>query len=204
MKRALSLQNIADKKFKKFDFEGEWFEVFGKPQANGSWVIWGPSGSGKTSFVWQLMKYLTNFGNIFFNSMEEGAESEVQKRIGDMNMLEETKYAIRIGDIPMNELIERLQKKGSEDIIIIDSLQYLTKKTSQYFKLKKELFPNKLFIFVSQNKGTEPRGVIGIDVKQDARVKIYCEGFRAHNRGRIFGEKEYYTIWAEGAEKYWS
>ena len=37
----------------------------------------------------------------------------------------------------------------------------------------------------------------------DATLKIWVEGFKAFSKGRFIGEKGNYTIWEEGANKYW-
>ncbi len=37
----------------------------------------------------------------------------------------------------------------------------------------------------------------------DASLKIFVEGFRAISKGRFIGPKGYYTVWEEGAERYW-
>jgi hypothetical protein len=40
-------------------------------------------------------------------------------------------------------------------------------------------------------------------VRYDACLKIYVEKFRAFSKGRFIGEKGYYNIWKEEAEKHW-
>ena len=37
----------------------------------------------------------------------------------------------------------------------------------------------------------------------DATLKIYVEGFKAFSKGRFIGPTGEYTIWQEGAERYW-
>ena len=37
----------------------------------------------------------------------------------------------------------------------------------------------------------------------DASLKIYVEGFRAFSKGRFFGSVGHFTIWDEGAVRYW-
>ena len=64
LKRALTVQNILDKKYKLIDFTGAWYDAFKKPEMTGVWFIWGNSGNGKTSFVIQLIKELAKFDNV--------------------------------------------------------------------------------------------------------------------------------------------
>ena len=65
IKRALTIQNILEKQYKLFEFDGVWESAFSKPETSGVWFVWGNSGNGKTSFILQLIKYLTNFEVIF-------------------------------------------------------------------------------------------------------------------------------------------
>ena len=37
--KALSVKQAYSKKFKKFEFEGIWQEVFGNPETTGGWII---------------------------------------------------------------------------------------------------------------------------------------------------------------------
>ena len=46
IKRAFTVQNIIDKKYDLFDFEGEWYDAFDQPETTGVWFIWGNSGNG--------------------------------------------------------------------------------------------------------------------------------------------------------------
>ena len=37
----------------------------------------------------------------------------------------------------------------------------------------------------------------------DATLKIWVEGFKAFSKGRFIGQTGEFTIWDEGAERYW-
>ena len=59
-------------------------------------------------------------------------------------------------------------------------------------------------IFVSQNYKGRPKGKPANDLKFDAGVKISTIGFRAYCHGRyVDGAGTYFTIWEEGAYKYY-
>ncbi len=61
--------------------------------------------------------------------------------------------------------------------------------------------PKKLLVIISQAEGTRPSGRTAVSVMFDASLKIWVEGYRAISKGRYFGDKGYYTIWAERAEE---
>lgn len=45
------------------ELQGAMRDAFGTPERSGVWFIWGNSGNGKTSFVMQLAKALTEYGD---------------------------------------------------------------------------------------------------------------------------------------------
>ena len=112
-----------------------------------------------------------------------------------------------VEDITVQGLEEYLRKQRSPDVVFIDSIQYFTDqfeaKAEEIVQLRKK-FRSKIFIFTSHVEGKEVEGKAAYVVKRDSFVRIQVEGFRAIYKGRgRGGEKGYYTIWDEGAQKYW-
>lgn len=203
LKRALTLQNVMETKVKKFPFTGEWHDAFGTPEATGIWYVFGGSGSGKTSFMLQLMKCLAAYAKVLFVSYEEGEVSaSLQSGIERLGLMER-KNNIFICTDNLEELTERLNRRRSADVIIIDSLDHSEFATIKQLKAFAGAFPSKLFIIIGQADGKNPRTELGKSVLFLAKQKIYVEGYRAHSRGRSMGELGFYTIWAKGAEDYW-
>ena len=203
VKGELTLKNIIDAKIPVFDFTGEWFEAFGKPQRNGVWFIFGNSGHGKTSFILMLIKQLVNFSNVLFVSYEEGDKSvPLQDGIKRFGLLE-ANNKVSVCTKNKGELEERLNNKRSPDVVIIDSLDASEFKRVEQVVALRNSFKNKLFIFTGWAKGKEPARRIGEDVLFMANQKIWVEGHRAISRGRSFGERGYLTIWDKEASKYW-
>jgi len=201
LKRAVTIDEITKKKFIELDLPPAFKKLLGTPERSGVWIIWGESYNGKTGFSLQLAKALTKSGKVFYNTLEEGARKSMQRAIVQQNM-QEVKNRFLIGNRESTEdLKERLRRKKSPDIIFIDSLQHaeLTKKE---FKLLKEEFTNKLFIFISHADGKNPEGSLAKFVKYDADVKIRVEGYRAMCLSRLGGDKEPYTIWEQGAAQF--
>lgn len=201
LKRAVTIDDLTKKKFIELDLPPAFKKLLGTPERSGVWIIWGESYNGKTGFSLQLAKALTQSGKVFYNTLEEGARKSMQKAIVQQNM-QEVKNRFLIGNRESTEdLKERLRRKKSPDIIFIDSLQHaeLNKKD---FKLLKEEFTNKLFIFISHADGKNPEGSLAKFVKYDADVKIRVEGYRAMCLSRLGGDKEPYTIWEQGAAQF--
>ncbi|MBQ9436316.1 MAG: hypothetical protein IJU33_09345, partial [Bacteroidales bacterium] len=88
MKRALTIQNIIDKKYDKLELSGAWAEAFGQMESSGVWFVWGRSGNGKTRFVMQLCKELTKHGRGLYVSLEEGSGLTFANALRQTGMME--------------------------------------------------------------------------------------------------------------------
>lgn len=183
-------------------FDAEWKDLIGEPAFSGTWIIWGQSGSGKTRFTIRLANYLMKFGTVLYNSLEEGNARSLQRAFAAEGFTPETKGIVVMDRVPISELSERLSKRKSPRIVIIDSLQYTRMSYNDYIALK-EKHLDKLFIYISHAKGKEPRGATAESVRYDADVKIHVEGYRAFAVSRHGGGIPY-TIWQERADKYWN
>lgn len=202
LSRAISVSQLETMTFNELPFEGDWYEAVGKPEISGSWLIWGDSGNGKTRFALQLCKYLAQFCRVAYNSMEEGASASMKKAFREVGMKEVKRQVILLDNEPINELKERLRKRRSPDVVVIDSVQYTGMSYRDYTALRAE-FRNKLFILISHADGKNPAGRTAKSIRYDAFVKIRIEGYRAFALSR-YGGGTPYTIWKEGAEAYYN
>lgn len=202
-KRAATVLEVLNTKFKELDFDGEFRELFGKPERSGCWIIWAESANGKTAFTLQLVKYLCKFGKVAYDSLEEGISLSLKIAFIREGMREKQGRVLLLDKEPIDELKNRLRKRKSPDFIVIDSVQYsgLTKITAKQLT---DEFHNKLFIFISHAAGKLPDGRTANSIRYDANVKIRIEGFRAWIESRYGGDKrKYYTIYPDGANAYW-
>lgn len=199
--KALTVNNILKKTYSLFDFEGEWRQAFDRPEKRGVWFIWGNSGNGKTTFVLQLIKYLAQFDKVLFNSLEEGSAHTLRQGFIRVGMSEVARKVSLVSE-DFDALCERISQRKSPEIIVIDSFQYFQISYKQYITFK-ERFPDKLIIFISHADGRSPAGRSARSVMYDASLKIWVEGYRAYSKGRYIGETGVFTIWHEGAVKYW-
>lgn len=181
---------------------GAWAEAFGEPERVGVWFIWGKSGNGKSSFVMQLCKELTKFGRVAYDSLEEGAGLTMQNALRRYGMADVNRRFQVLDCEPVSDLGERMNRRKSPDFYVIDSFQY-TQMSYKEYQAFKEAHRDKLLIFVSHADGHNPDGRSAKKVMYDAALKIYVEGFRAFSKGRFFGPASYFTIWDEGAARYW-
>ena len=202
MGRALTVKEVLNKKRQTFPFDGKWADAFGQPERTGVWFIWGRSGNGKTSFVMQLIEELCKYDRVAFDSMEEGDSLSMRQKLVRHGLGKVGSRFHLLNAEPMDELKERLARRKSYNIIVIDSFQYTQMSYRDYIQFK-EQNKDKLIIFISHAKGSLPRGTSAEGVMYDATLKIWVEGFKAFSKGRFIGPTGEFTIWDEGAARYW-
>ena len=208
MGRAISNKNVLTAKFEVAEFDGAFLASFGKPELRGAWIIYGGSGSGKTSFVMQVCKYLTRFRRVAYDSLEQGLSLSLQKAWECAGMEEVGNRIILLNKESLKDLRLRLAKKQSPDVVVVDSVHYwLGLKMSDYINLRND-FPDKLFIFVSHEKGGQPDGKLAQKIRYDSDIKIRVEGYKAFVTTRYevaeHGEGGAdFIIWEQGAQDYW-
>lgn len=202
MKKALSINNIMNRKYETLPFTGEWREAFDEPERTGVWFIWGASGSGKSTFALQLCAELCKFGKVLYNSLEEGSSLPFRNRIEALKDIIDARRFSVVSELEP-ELTDRLHRRRSADFVVIDSFQYFGLNYLEYKRFK-EKHPNKLIIFISQADGSRPAGRTAKSVLFDADMKIWVECHKAHSRGRFIGANGgVFTVWRNGAWKAW-
>jgi hypothetical protein len=202
--RAYSVSNVLSKKFNELEFSGEWEETLGKPDKAFSAIIVGGSGHGKTEAAIKLAKYLTNFGKVAYDSLEQGLSATIQSALIRNHMDTCGNSFMLLDREPFDELIIRMSKPKSPDFLFIDSVQYTRINKAQYYQLKELMLKKgKGIIWVSQAKGKEPKGAMADDIRYDVDLKLWVEGFKLFPDGRLNGGGEPFVIWAQRAAKYW-
>lgn len=201
--KALSPQDVFRTKIATIPFEGAFRAAFGTPSRQGVWILWGASGSGKTSMALMLAKELTRYGRVAYNSLEQGASLSMQEAMRRHELGRTRRGSFHLLSEDLETLSERLSRKQAPDFVIIDSLQYSGLDYRSYRKFKAQ-HPTKLIIFVSHAEGQNPDGRTAKKVMYDAEMKILVEGYRAISKGRFISETgATFTIWEEGASRYW-
>lgn len=200
-RRAVTMHRLFKTNLNCLEFTGAWLQAIGRPEVTGTWLIWGKSGNGKTRFALQVAKYLASLGKkVAYDSLEEGVSLSMKNALIDCNMQEVSRRFMLLDKEPIDELIVRLTRPRSPQVIIIDSIQYTGLNYAQY-KILRDTFRNKLFILISHADGKEPSGRVARSIRFDAFVKVWIEGYKAFPVSR-YGGGEPYTIWEEGAETY--
>lgn len=199
VKKAASVAQLYNTKFDLYPFTGEWFESFGMVEKGKIWFIMAPVNSGKTTFVAMLCKYMSGFGRVAYNSIEEGISESLKKAFKRANITSKDKVVV-LDKESLADLRKRLKKHRSADIVVIDTIQHSDIDKRTYLSLKNE-FCKKTFIIISHMEGSKPEGRLAKFIHQDASVKVLIEAFKAYVSSRYGGGKPF-VIWQEGADSY--
>lgn len=185
-------------------FENEWYAAFGRPEVNTRMLVWGASGQGKTRFVLQLAKYLSEFCKVAYNSLEMRDSLALGTALKDEGL---QKNIIILNGETMEHIIERMKRRKSPEVVIIDSLQYFRDNDGNGLNYKRYIkfvsaLRDKMLIFISHADGKEPAGRIAKAIRFDVDYKIMVQGFKAFVSSRTGGGNPI-TIWEEGAKEYY-
>ena len=202
--KVMGLKQLLEKEYDFLpDLPVEITRSFGKLVSNFIMIVWAQSGSGKSNFIYQFLNEMMKHGNVLYISLEEGTECTAQM-LADRHMnVNEHGGRIQFVDHEMNyeETMIYLKRKKSQRFVVIDSVQYWDINYAKY-RLLKQAFPKKTFIFISHAKGKNPDGKVADKIRYDAGIKVYVEGKVAFVISRYGGNKPY-IIWEEGAKEYW-
>lgn len=201
MTKAISISTLLNRKYKTLPFEGAWLDAIGQPQVTGSWLIWAESFNGKTTFSMQLAKYLCSFGKVYYNSLEEGDCESMRITAAENGLADVQGKFLLLDREPLDQLSHRMKKRPPK-FVFIDSVQYAFIDL-QFYKQLTAQYPRTVFIWISHAEGKKPKGALADAIRYDAHVKIRIEGYLAFINSRYRGNGEPYTIYPEGAEKYW-
>jgi hypothetical protein len=194
MSRAIGINDFLAKRFDTLAFEEQWLASFGTPERNFKALIYGLPGNGKTDFAIKLAKMLALLGlKVHYNSFEEGISCTLQEAVR-RNNLQEVSGKIMFGHKEtLEELMARLKKRNSAQVVIIDSRDYMNLTTEQ-FKTLKDAFPRKCMILICWEAGGKPKGEYAKAIEFMCDIKIRVWNYKAYPRSR-FGGNENFVIW---------
>lgn len=193
--KAIGITDFLNKTFDVYEIDGEWLDSFGLIEKNFKMSVTGESGGGKTELVVQFIKELClkfNTKADYF-SYEQGHSKSLQSAIQRNNMEEVKGKVMFITGGTFDQLLERLKRRASARIVVIDSQDYSELSTKQYKELVK-LFPRKSFIVVSWAKKGKPKNQASRDIEYMSCIKVVVENFKAFPRSRFGGNKPF-VIW---------
>lgn len=181
----MSADKLARMDYDQYDFDGEFYDLFGKPARPFHCMVFGRPKQGKSIFSFQFAAYLSEFGKVLYIASEEGFGGTLQKKIKDFG-LEENQNVNFSNAKGMEEMRKVIP---DHDFVFIDSVNYSRLEVEDVERLKKE-FPKTSFITIQQaTKGGQFRGSQEYAHNCDMIVEV-ISGV-AHQIGRFQAASEY-------------
>lgn len=201
LKKALNVANILNQKIERVQFQGEMYEAFKSPQNKGVWFVWGASASGKSTFLLQLAKEFAKTSNTFYNLLEEETDDSDFIERNEIVGTSDVKENFLASSYDYEQMCAYLDKRGSPDVVFIDSGIYFFKSFEQYLEFKRK-YRRKIIVISGHAQGNNPRSELEKSIMFDAKQKVFVTGYLAACKGRTIGPNGgFYTIWKEGYEK---
>jgi len=197
MARGISTKTLLEKKYKTFEFDGSFKELFGNPEKGGCWLIYGAEKNGKTQFALQLAKYLASFEKVRYISAEEGTGKNFQDSAARAGLNDKDTNIIFTDYEPLEELEKQLTNRKGPKIVLVDNITVYNDelKNGIMRKLLKK-YENITFIFLAHEEKNEPYTATAKMCKKLAQIIIRVVGLTAFIGGRCPGG-EYQVIEAK-------
>lgn len=188
MARALTLKNIYDKKYKTLNLQNEWREVMGEPEHNGIWLLYGKDKNGKTWFALKLADELSKEERVLYISAEEGIAKAFRDTCLRVGLDSDNRRFHAIAYEPIEALEERLSRRRSERIILIDNLTIYKDdlKGNGLYRLMQN-YPDKLFILLAHEERAEPYTAVAKLAHKLAKIIVHIKGLTCQVYGRCPG-----------------
>lgn len=203
--QSYGIKQLNSIKYEVFEFTGKWFRTFGKPEKGDTFFVWGNSGNGKSTFCASLAYMFAEIMKVkvLYIAFEEKKGKSIRAKLSEVGFTDNNKTFQLLPHSTYDELVKRLHRRNSEEVIFIDSLQYWGISYKQYQLLNKT-FPRKTFVIVSHAQSKNPKGGVADSIHYDAGIKIWVEGGRIETKHRYeYGGGQMVVI-PELAEKYWN
>lgn len=188
MSRALTTQNVYDKKHITFKLSGVYKEVLGDPEKGGAWIIYGKDKNGKTWGTLLLCAYLSEQVYILFISAEQGLSKSFTDAVRRAKLDPTNKNIHFVGYIELAEIYTRLNRRNPPEVVVIDNLTFYTDelKAAAFKQLLKD-FPKTTFIFLAHEERGMPYTATAKLCLKVAEIIIRVQGLLLIVSGRCPG-----------------
>ena len=205
--QSLNTFQIQQKVYDIMPYDEEFKGVLGNIPQSVMMLVFGDSGNGKSEFTMRLAKSLCKH-KIYVDwvSYEQGHGLDMQMLLKRNNMIEVGSY-FQVSDPNwkkdddtsyLHDLDKKIGKRGSSDVFVIDSVQYMDITVKDY-KWLKNRHKDKGFIFISHKEGKYPEGTTAKKIGYDGGCRILVKNFIAIPEKNRYGGNDPYFVWEERA-----
>lgn len=192
MSKVIGITDLLNKEYDTYTLDETWIKHLGVPEKGFTMNISGFSANGKTNFTILVTKAFAKLTRVDYNSFEEGHESTMQVVSKRHNLKEVAGKIMFLNRFTFNELDERLSKRNSSKIVVIDSGDDMELTYKQFLTLKAK-YPKKSFIIVSKgnDKTGEPISTQQKKIKFKCPIKVVVKNFVATIDSRYGGNEKF-------------
>ncbi len=146
--------------------------------------------NGKTWFALKLAQYLSGFEKTLYVSAEEGTGKgfvDACRRAGIDSGCRKLQF---LEYIPINDLTEKLGKRGAPKVVILDNLTiYNDELKYGAFQSLLRTHDDTLFVFLAHEEKGQPYTASAKMCRKLAKIIAHVQGLTAHISGRCPGGK---------------
>ena len=207
--KVLGVKQFHQKTFKLLNLKKSKFKgILGNVPKYFTVVVYGYSGNGKTEFTIMLAKELSNHGKVLWLSYEQrhGYDLQTATMRNDMHeqsgkfLVSDPMDDLEDGISLFDDLDAYLEKRGSADYIVFDSIDYTGFNWKDYQELKNKYFDKKGFIFIAHStKNGVLKKSISRDILFDGGMGILVKDFIATPEKNRFGGMDTFVVFEEQA-----
>lgn len=209
--KVLGVKQFHQKTFKLLNLKKSKFKaILGHVPKYFTVVVYGFSGNGKTEFTIMLAKELSNHGKVLWLSYEQrhGYDLQMATKRNDMHK-ESGKFLVSdpLENLPkgmslLEDLDNYLDRRGSADYVVIDSLDYTGFNWDDYEYLKTKYFDKKGFVFISHSaKNGKLKKAISERIVFDGGMGIFVKDFIAFPEKNRYGGFEPMVVFEDRARE---
>lgn len=168
---SVSAAELSTMKFEYYKLASPWDKIVGKPEINGSILMYSPAGSGKSTVAMQLCHEFTYHGNVLYVAAEEGISATLKDKVN--------RSKLQKSDISFHEWdgLEKLKKhilKNDINILCIDSYTIIDERLSTFEPFRQWCRENNIFFItiVQQTKDGKFLGKASAGFNVDCKIQV--------------------------------
>lgn len=201
VEKPLVKNKLMQMQFDSLQMDQGWENFMQDPAKNMRLAIWGKPKNGKTAGSLQMANYLTKFGNVLYNFVDQGFNKSTQDLWLSSGLANNNKAVPT--DVQTLDELEKEIKTGKYTFVFIDMISdYINREGIKPYEFKERFikkYPKVSFILIFEvTKSGDFKGDQGWTHIVDAIVTV--EDFCMENRGR-YG-MGHHIIWEEGLKKF--
>ncbi|WP_409029441.1 ATP-binding protein [Gracilimonas sediminicola] len=167
----VTASELSKMEFDTYKLSHPWDKIVGKPEVNGSILLYSPAGSGKSTVAMQLCDEFTNHGNVLYVAAEEGISATLKDKVNRSNL---QKSEIDFHEWEGEEKLKKYILKNDINILCIDSYTIIDERLSTFEPFRLWCREHDVFFItiVQQTKDGKFYGKASAGFNVDCKIQV--------------------------------